>query len=42
MTEYRSVLERAGSNAPQPDLQVERVLRRRHRKPGTSGSGQGC
>ena len=32
MTEYRSVLERAGSNAPQPDLQVERVLRRRDRK----------
>ena len=32
MTEYRSVLERAGSNAPQPDLQVERVLRRRDRR----------
>jgi hypothetical protein len=32
VTEYRSVLERAGSNAPQPDLQVERVLRRRDRK----------
>lgn len=32
MTEYRSVLERAGSNAPQPDLQVEHVLRRRDRK----------
>ena len=30
--DYRSVLERAGSNAPQPDLQVERVLRRRDRK----------
>lgn len=32
MTEYRSILERAGSNAPQPDLQVERVLRRRDRR----------
>ena len=32
MTEYRSVLERAGSNAPPPDLQLERVLRRRDRK----------
>ncbi len=32
MTEYRSVLERARSNAPQPDLQVERVLRRRDQK----------
>jgi dipeptidyl aminopeptidase/acylaminoacyl peptidase len=32
VTEYRSVLERAGSNAPQPDLQVERVLRRRDRR----------
>jgi hypothetical protein len=32
VTEYRSVLERAGSNAPEPDLQVERVLRRRDRK----------
>ena len=32
MTEYRSVLERAGSNAPQPDLQLERVLHRRDRK----------
>jgi hypothetical protein len=32
VTEYRSVLERAGSNAPPPDLQLERVLRRRDRK----------
>ena len=32
MTEYRSLLERAGSNAPPPDLQLERVLRRRDRK----------
>jgi len=32
VTEYRSVLERAGSNAPQPDLQVERVLRRHERR----------
>jgi hypothetical protein len=32
VTEYRSLLERAGSNAPQPNLQVERVLRRRDRK----------
>jgi Tol biopolymer transport system component len=32
VTEYRSLLERAGSNAPQPDLQLERVLRRRDRK----------
>ena len=32
MTEYRSVLERAGSNAPPPDLELERILRRRDRK----------
>jgi len=32
VTEYRSVLERAGSNAPLPDLQLERILRRRDRK----------
>jgi hypothetical protein len=32
VTEYRSVLERAGSNAPPPDLQLERILRRRDRK----------
>ena len=32
MTEYRSVLERAGSNAPPPDLQLERILRRRDRR----------
>jgi hypothetical protein len=32
VTEYWSVLERAGSNAPPPDLQLERVLRRRDRK----------
>jgi WD40 repeat protein len=32
VTEYRSVLERAGSKAPPPDLQLERVLRRRDRK----------
>ena len=32
MTEYRSVLERAGSNAPPPDQQLERILRRRDRK----------
>lgn len=31
MSEYRSVLERAGSNAPSADLQLERVLRRRDR-----------
>jgi hypothetical protein len=33
VTEYRSVLERAGSNAPPLDLQLERILRRRdHRR----------
>jgi hypothetical protein len=32
MTEYRTVLERAGSNAPQPNLELERILRRRDRK----------
>lgn len=32
MTEYRSVLERAGASAPTPDLPLERVLRRRDRK----------
>jgi hypothetical protein len=32
VTEYRSVLERAGSNAPPLDLQLERILRRRDRK----------
>jgi hypothetical protein len=32
VTEYRSVIERAGSNAPLPDLQLERILRRRDRK----------
>jgi len=32
MSEYRPVLERAASNAPQPDLDLERVLRRRDRK----------
>jgi hypothetical protein len=32
VTEYRSLLERAGSNAPPLDLQLERVLRRRDRK----------
>ena len=32
MTEYRSVLERAGASAPPPDLQLERVLQRRDRK----------
>ena len=32
MTEYRSVLERAGTSAPPPDLPLERVLRRRDRK----------
>jgi Tol biopolymer transport system component len=32
VTEYRSLLERAGSNAPPPDLQLERVLHRRDRK----------
>ena len=32
MTEYRSVLERAGSKAPRIDLQLERVRRRRDRR----------
>lgn len=32
MTEYRSVLERAGSNAPPSDLALERILLRRDRK----------
>lgn len=32
MTDYRSVLERAGSHAPSPDLDLERILRRRDRK----------
>jgi hypothetical protein len=32
VTEYRSVLERAGSNAPPSDLALERILRRRDRK----------
>ncbi|HZD17174.1 MAG TPA: hypothetical protein VE669_03430, partial [Actinomycetota bacterium] len=32
MTEYRSVLERAGSNAPPPELPLERILLRRDRK----------
>jgi hypothetical protein len=32
VTEFRSLLERAGSNAPPLDLQLERVLRRRDRK----------
>jgi hypothetical protein len=32
MTEYRSVLERAGSNAPQANLPLERILQRRDRK----------
>jgi Tol biopolymer transport system component len=32
VTEYRSVLERAGANAPAPDLHLERILRRRDRR----------
>jgi SnoaL-like domain len=32
VTEFRSLLERAGSNAPPPDLPLERILRRRDRK----------
>ena len=32
MSEYRAVLERAGLNAPTPDLDLERILRRRDRK----------
>jgi hypothetical protein len=32
VTDYTSVLERAGSNAPPSDLQLERVLHRRDRK----------
>jgi len=32
VTEYRTVLERAGRRAPTPDLPFERVLRRRDRK----------
>jgi hypothetical protein len=32
VNEYRSTLERAGSNAPPADLALERVLRRRERK----------
>ena len=42
MTEFRSVLERAGSNAPQPDLQVERVLRRRDRRQRNQRIGAGA
>ena len=32
MTEYKSVLERVGSSAPEPDLELERILRRRDRR----------
>jgi WD40-like Beta Propeller Repeat len=32
VTEYRSVLERAGTSAPPPDLPLERVLQRRDRR----------
>jgi hypothetical protein len=32
MTEYRSILERAGLNAPPADLSLERILHRRDRK----------
>jgi hypothetical protein len=32
VTEYRSVLERLASHAPEPDLELERILRRRDRK----------
>jgi Tol biopolymer transport system component len=32
VTEYRSVLERAGESAPSPDLPLERVLQRRDRR----------
>jgi hypothetical protein len=32
VTEYRSILERAGSNAPPADLELESILRRRDRK----------
>ena len=42
MTEYRSVLEQAGSSAPQPDLQVERVLRRRDRRHRNQRIGAGA
>jgi ferric-dicitrate binding protein FerR (iron transport regulator) len=32
VSEYRSVLERAATHAPEPDLPLERVLRRRDRR----------
>jgi hypothetical protein len=41
VTEYRSLLERAGSNAPPLDLQLERVLRRRDRKRRNQRIGAG-